>query len=123
MHLYGHRSQSYERGTQTYPSKRSGAYNHFWDQLDHILQQNSQAHSTLHHAGNYKYIFQLPEVEKYTYNFLRDEELNGLDCFVVEYDPVDPKSGYKRQIVWMDKSEYRVHKIDFYDRKDALLKT
>ena len=63
------------------------------------------------------------EVEKYTYNFLRDEELNGLDCFVVEYDPVDPKSGYKRQIVWMDKSEYRVHKIDFYDRKDALLKT
>ena len=31
------------------------------------------------------------EVEKYTYNFLRDEELNGLDCFVVEYDPVDPK--------------------------------
>ena len=63
------------------------------------------------------------EIEKYTYNFLRNEELNGLDCFVVEYDPVDPKSGYKRQIVWMDKSEYRVHKIDFYDRKDALLKT
>ena len=46
------------------------------------------------------------EVEKYTYNYLRDEELNGLDCFVVEYDPVDPKSGYKRQIVWMDKAEY-----------------
>lgn len=63
------------------------------------------------------------EVEKYTYNYLRDEQLNGLDCFVVEYDPVDPKSGYKRQIVWMDKAEYRVHKIDFYDRKDALLKT
>ena len=63
------------------------------------------------------------EVEKYTYNYLGDEELNGLDCFVVEYDPVDRKSGYKRQIVWMDKAEYRVHKIDFYDRKDALLKT
>ena len=63
------------------------------------------------------------EVEKYTYNYLRDEQLNDLDCFVVEYDPVDPKSGYNRQIVWMDKVEYRVHKIDFYDRKDALLKT
>ena len=63
------------------------------------------------------------EVEKYTYNYLRDEEFNGFDCFVIEYDPVDPKSGYKRQIVWMDKAEYRVHKIDFYDRKDALLKT
>jgi outer membrane lipoprotein-sorting protein len=63
------------------------------------------------------------EIEKYSYNYLRDETLNGLDCFVVEYDPVDPKSGYKRQIVWMDKAEYRVHKIDFYDRKDTLLKT
>ena len=49
--------------------------------------------------------------------------MNGLDCFVIEYDPVDPKSGYKRQIVWMDRAEYRVHKIDFYDRKDSLLKT
>jgi len=39
------------------------------------------------------------EIEKYSYNYLRDETLNGLDCFVVEYDPVDPKSGYKRQIV------------------------
>ena len=63
------------------------------------------------------------EVEKYTYNYLRDENLNGIDCFVVEYDPVDPKSGYTRQLVWMDKAEYRVHKIDFYDRKNALLKT
>ena len=63
------------------------------------------------------------EVEKYTYKYLRDETLNDFECFVVEYDPVDPKSGYKRQIVWMDKDEYRVHKIDFYDRKDALLKT
>ena len=63
------------------------------------------------------------EVEKYTYNYLRDEEFNSFDCFVIEYDPVDPKSGYKRQIVWMDKANYRVQKIDFYDRKDALLKT
>ena len=63
------------------------------------------------------------EVEKYTYNYLRDEDLNGIDCFVVEYDPVDPKSGYTRQLVWMDKAEYRVPKIDFYDRKNTLLKT
>ena len=63
------------------------------------------------------------EVEKYTYNYLRDETVNGHDCYVIEYDPIDPKSGYKRQVVWMDKAEYRLQKIDFYDRKDALLKT
>ena len=63
------------------------------------------------------------EVEKYTYNYLRDDSLNGMDCFVVEYDPVDPKSGYSTQIVWMDKAEYRLQKIEFFDRKKSLLKT
>ncbi len=63
------------------------------------------------------------EVEKYTYRYLRDEVLNGIDCFVVERDPVDPKSGYTRQVVWYDKAEYRPQKIEFYDRKGALLKT
>ncbi len=63
------------------------------------------------------------EVEKYTYKYLKDEELDGADCFVIERDPVDPKSGYTRQVTWIDKAEYRVQKIDFYDRKEVLLKT
>lgn len=63
------------------------------------------------------------EVEKYTYRYLRDETLNGQDCFVIERDPVDEDSGYSRQIVWMDKAEYRVQKVDYYDRKDSHLKT
>ncbi len=63
------------------------------------------------------------EVEKYTYRYIRDEVYEGQDCFVVERYPVDPKSGYTRQVVWFDKQEYRSLKIDFYDRKDALLKT
>ena len=37
--------------------------------------------------------------------------------------PVDPKSGYTRQVLWIDKQEYRAWRADFYDRKDALLKT
>jgi outer membrane lipoprotein-sorting protein len=64
------------------------------------------------------------EVEKYTYKWLRDELLRGKDCFVLERYPVDRKnSGYTRQVVWMDKDEYRVLKIDYYDRKKSLLKT
>lgn len=63
------------------------------------------------------------EVEKNTYNYLRDEEFNGLNTFVVEMDPVDENSGYKRMVVWIDQDEYRVQKIDFYDRRDTLLKT
>ncbi len=63
------------------------------------------------------------EIEKYTYNYLRDESLNGVDCFVVEQFPVDKNSGYTRRVVWMDKAEYRMQKTEFYDRKDSLLKT
>jgi len=63
------------------------------------------------------------EVEKYTYKFLAEEQLNGLTTFKVEQYPVDENSGYTRRIVWLDTSEYRVQKVDFYDRKDTLLKT
>jgi len=63
------------------------------------------------------------EVEKYTYKYLRDDTLNGMDVFVYERYPVDPRSGYTKQIVWMDKPEYREQKIEYYDRKGDLLKT
>lgn len=63
------------------------------------------------------------EVEKYTYRFLRDEEVEGTQMLVVEQYPVDPKSGYTRQIVWYDSEHFRPMKIEFYDRKDDLLKT
>jgi len=63
------------------------------------------------------------EVEKYHYKYLRDELINEQESFVIEQYPVDENSGYVRRIVWLDKVEYRVQKIDFYDRKNSLLKT
>jgi len=63
------------------------------------------------------------EVEKYTYKYLKDEVFNGIDCFVVERYPAYKFSGYSRQVVWVNKQEYRPEKIDFYDRKNSLLKT
>lgn len=63
------------------------------------------------------------EVEKYTYKYLRDEKLDGRDCFVIERVPAYKHSGYTRLITWLDKEMYRPLKIEFYDRKKALLKT
>lgn len=63
------------------------------------------------------------EVEKYTYRFVEEGQLDGQSTFLVERDPVDPKSGYTRQLVWWDTEEYRPLKIEFYDRKGDLLKT
>jgi len=63
------------------------------------------------------------EVEKYTYKWLRDENLDAKKCFIFERYPVYKSSGYTRQVVWMDQAEYKILKIDYYDRKNTLLKT
>jgi len=63
------------------------------------------------------------EVEKYTYKWIRDEACDAMECFVFERYPAYKNSGYTRQVVWLDKKEYRMLKIDFYDRKNSLLKT
>ena len=63
------------------------------------------------------------EVEKYTYKYIKDEIYEDQDCFIIERYPVDPFSGYTRQMVWIDKIEYRPLKIDYYDRKNDSLKT
>ena len=62
-------------------------------------------------------------VEKFTYRYLRDDPCGGGTCTVTERVPVDRKSGYSRQIVWRDKDELRVWKVEYYDRKDSHLKT
>ena len=63
------------------------------------------------------------EVEKYSYKYLKDEVLEGRDSFVIERFPQYEKSGYTRHITWLDKEMYQPLKIDFYDRKNTLLKT
>lgn len=63
------------------------------------------------------------ELAKFKFTWLRDEQLDGEAVFVVEQVPVDEFSGYSKSVVWLDQAEYRARKIEFYDRKNALLKT
>lgn len=63
------------------------------------------------------------EVDKYEYEWLRDEACGDLTCHVVQRTPLYEKSGYTRQVVWWDTEEYRFQQVEYYDRKDSLLKT
>ncbi len=63
------------------------------------------------------------ELERYTYRYVGDSVYDGMDCFVNEMYPVSRNSGYTRLVAWVDKSEYRTQKIEYYDRKGAHLKT
>ncbi len=63
------------------------------------------------------------EVEKYTYKWMGDEKCGNLDCTITEYTPTERGSGYTRLLIWHDKDEFRIWKIEYFDRKNALLKT
>ena len=63
------------------------------------------------------------EVDKYSYKYLRDESIDGAQSFVIERYPNDKNSGYTKQIAWIEQERYIALKIEYYDRKGALLKT
>lgn len=63
------------------------------------------------------------EVEKYSYNYLGKETVNGLECYKSELTPAYEHSGYSKMISWLDTQEFRIQKIEYYDRKGDLLKT
>ena len=64
-----------------------------------------------------------PEVEQFQYRYVREEACGELTCTVVERTPLDPRSGYRRQLVWQDTDELRLWKVEYYDQRDDLLKT
>ena len=68
------------------------------------------------------------ELEKYTNRKYLKKDVcpnkEELSCHVITRVPVEKSSGYSYQTLWLDDTPaHRVWKIEFYDRKKALLKT
>ena len=63
------------------------------------------------------------EIGKHTYKWLRDEAVDDRQAMLLERIPQYPHSGYTRQIAWIDAEMYQPLKLEFYDRKNVLLKT
>lgn len=62
-------------------------------------------------------------VEKFTYKYLGEENLDGTACHKLERYPENKESGYSKQVAWLDTEHLRVLKVDYYDKKGELLKT
>lgn len=65
----------------------------------------------------------LQEVEKYSYRLMEVRGSGENTRYVVERTPTDEFSGYARQVVVVDATELRIQSIDYFDRRDRLLKT
>jgi len=63
------------------------------------------------------------EVDNYTYKYIGDTKLDGVDCFLLDRYPVNEHSGYARQHVWVEKARYLALQSEFYNRKNEKLKT
>ena len=69
-------------------------------------------------------LYRAEQVDKYSYNYLGNEKIDGLDCYKIERFPTGKKfTNYSRHIMWIDRQEFRVIKVEFYDLAKQLLKT
>ncbi|MEO0412196.1 MAG: outer membrane lipoprotein-sorting protein [Pseudomonadota bacterium] len=64
-----------------------------------------------------------PEVERYTHRYLGEVRCGDMRCFKIERTPKDKDSGYDKQIAYLDAEEYRLQRVDYFDRKQTHFKT
>ena len=67
--------------------------------------------------------FTITELNKFTYEYVGEEEVDGMMMDVVARFPRYEKSGYTKQISWIDQDIHQARKVEFYDRRGDLLKT
>ena len=67
--------------------------------------------------------FTITELNKFTYEYAGEEEVDGAMTDVVDRFPRYEKSGYSKQRAWIDQQDFYTRKLEFYDRKGDLLKT
>lgn len=63
------------------------------------------------------------DYRKYTYNSgVEEVSIDAKECYKITRVPKDKNSGYTKQIIWLDKQNFLARQIEYYDRKNELLK-
>ena len=63
------------------------------------------------------------ELNKFSYQYLGTEACGDLTCDVLERTPRYENSGYTRQVAKIDQQVFQIREVNFYDRRNDLLKT
>jgi outer membrane lipoprotein-sorting protein len=61
-------------------------------------------------------------VDKDSHVILREESLDGKDCWVIESKPKDQGYQYSKMVSWIEKATSFARRIEMYDRKGELFK-
>jgi outer membrane lipoprotein-sorting protein len=66
------------------------------------------------------------KVEDWNHKLVRQEKVDGMDCYVVESTPKRPEvadnTGYSKRVSWIDKESYVALRGEIYDQSGELLK-
>ena len=69
----------------------------------------------------------LPKVATYKHVLQRNEQTDGIDCYVIESTPADDavksNSGYSRKVTWVRTDNFVEAKVEYYDLAGRLLKS
>jgi negative regulator of sigma E activity len=63
-----------------------------------------------------------PSVDEDTHKFIKEEEIDGQKCWVVESIPKDEDSRYSKKILWIRQDALLAVKVEYYDRDGNLMK-
>jgi hypothetical protein len=62
------------------------------------------------------------DIDLDTYTILKEESLNGTECYVIQSVPRDSDYQYSKTITWVDKTNYLIYKSEMYNRRGVLVK-
>jgi hypothetical protein len=62
------------------------------------------------------------DIDDDEYTLLGEDSVFGIPCYMVEGKPVNETSSYSRRVAWIDRSNWLLKKVEFYDRRGKLLK-
>jgi hypothetical protein len=119
------------KGTALLTRENEGKPNDQWLYLPSLrrMQRIAQARRSGYFMGtDFTYEDMDPEnIEDYAYIHVRSETVSSNDCFVIKVVPTDEKrrrsSGYGYRLLWVRKDIFFTVRIEFYDRKNKLIKT
>lgn len=61
-------------------------------------------------------------IHQYDYTLLSSEPCSLGSCYVIEAKTFFSSSAYSKTIIWVDQKTYQNRRIDFYDKKERLIK-
>ncbi|PLX12937.1 MAG: outer membrane lipoprotein-sorting protein [Marinilabiliales bacterium] len=62
------------------------------------------------------------DVDADNHHLIKEETVNGFECWVIESTPKDNDDLYSKKVGWIRKDNYMAVKVEYYDNQERLLK-